>query len=95
MYRPGFAAEAKRLAHDTGLPLTGPKSKFQGCIDDLLDAGAQVACQSTVQALGLATVLDGAYASYDFGKSWTKIMNYTQLKLAGTSRSRFVFSITV
>ncbi|MHB8509669.1 MAG: hypothetical protein ACYDGR_13645 [Candidatus Dormibacteria bacterium] len=78
-------AEGAGQNNDAVYALVQDAVKFQGCSDDPLDSGNAVACQSTVTALGLATVLDGAYASYDFGKTWTKIMNYTQLKLGGNS----------
>ena len=45
---------------------------------------AASACNATVTGEAIATVLDGMYASYDFGKTWTKIMDYAQLKQAGT-----------
>ncbi|HVB26648.1 MAG TPA: hypothetical protein VNE21_01910, partial [Mycobacteriales bacterium] len=44
-------------------------------------------CNATVTAVALATYLDGMYATYDFGHSWTKIMDYTQTKYLGTNSS--------
>jgi len=61
--------------------------KFQGC-PDVLDTGKQVPCSGatgTGTGLALATYLDGMYASYDFGRSWTKIMDYTQTKYLHTN----------
>ncbi|MGI8609319.1 MAG: WD40/YVTN/BNR-like repeat-containing protein [Candidatus Dormibacteria bacterium] len=56
---------------------------FQGCLSDPLDI--QNACQSTVTGLTVATYLDGAYVSHDFGKTWTKIMDSAQLKAGGNT----------
>ncbi|HVA59284.1 MAG TPA: LPXTG cell wall anchor domain-containing protein [Mycobacteriales bacterium] len=61
-------------------------TKFQGC-PDALDAGVNPVCNSTVVGLGIATYLDGMYATYDFGHSWTKILDYTQTKYPGTNSS--------
>ncbi len=38
-----------------------------------------------MQAEGIGTILDGLYASYDFGKTWTKIMDFSQLQKPGTN----------
>jgi MYXO-CTERM domain-containing protein len=57
--------------------------KFNGC-PDLMDTVSPV-CQSLITAEGAATVLDGLYASYDFGKTWTKIMDWTQLRAPFTN----------
>ena len=61
-------------------------TKFQGC-PDVLDTGNNPGCNATVVGLGLATYLDGMYATYDFGHTWTKIMDYTQTKYPGTNSS--------
>ena len=58
--------------------------KFNGCPDVLDQTTPPQGCNATVNGEAVATVLDGMYASYDFGKSWTKIMDFTQLKQAGT-----------
>ena len=60
--------------------------KFQGC-PDALDTGitSGSACNGTATGLSVATYLDGMYATYDFGKSWTKILDYTQTKYTGTN----------
>src|SRR5205807_9072980 len=60
--------------------------KFQGCLD-VLDTASSPACSTTVNGETYATVLDGMYASYNFGHSWTKIMDFTQTKYAGTNSS--------
>ena len=60
--------------------------KFNGC-PDVLDTGTPPTCNATVSGLGFATYLDGMYATYDFGKSWTKIMDYTQTKYPNTGSS--------
>ena len=59
--------------------------KFNGC-PDVLDQ-VPPACQSTVTGEAIATVLNGLFVSYDFGKSWTKIMDSNQLKDPGTNSS--------
>lgn len=59
--------------------------KLQGCVD-VLDI--MPACQAT--AAGVAqggTVLDGAYVSKDFGRTWLKVMDWAQLKAPGTNSS--------
>ncbi|HEV3232822.1 MAG TPA: hypothetical protein VG245_11285, partial [Candidatus Dormibacteraeota bacterium] len=71
--------------NDAVFALVQDAVKFQGCVDDPTDTSVTIACQSTVQALGYGTVLDGAYASYDFGKTWTKIMVWNQLINGGNS----------
>ena len=58
--------------------------KFNGCPDVLDQTPPPQGCNSTATGAAIATVLDGMYASYDFGKSWTKIMDSAQLKQAGT-----------
>ena len=58
--------------------------KMQGC-PDVLDAGVNPVCNKDVTALGEASYLDGMYATYDFGHTWTKIMDYTQTKYPGTN----------
>ncbi|HET6811221.1 MAG TPA: hypothetical protein VFH50_09450 [Acidimicrobiales bacterium] len=56
--------------------------KFRHCTDDVTDTDLASVCSADVQAEGIATVLDGAYVTYDFGKTWTKIMNWSQLAKA-------------
>jgi hypothetical protein len=92
----GFAPDmvvgrtALGIAHGTGqdndavYALVEDATKFQQC-PDALDTGINPVCNSTVTGTGLATILDGLYASYDFGKSWTKIMDYTQTKYPNTN----------
>ena len=59
--------------------------KFQSCID-VLDV--EPVCDPTAgPASQGGTVLDGAYMSRDFGRTWTKIMDWTQLKAPGTNSS--------
>ena len=70
---------------DAVFALVQDQHKFQGCGDDPLDSGVTTACAPEIAALGYATVLDGAYASYDFGKTWTKIMNFSQLHVGANS----------
>ncbi|MFL5821984.1 MAG: WD40/YVTN/BNR-like repeat-containing protein [Solirubrobacteraceae bacterium] len=88
---PVFGRTALAVAHgphqtsDAVYALVEDARKFNGC-QDVLDT-VPTGCNSVIQAYGAATVLDGMYASYDFGKSWTKIMDYTQLKQPGTNSS--------
>jgi MYXO-CTERM domain-containing protein len=51
--------------------------KFNGC-PDYMDTAAPV-CVGTLSTLA-ATVLDGLYASYNFGASWIKVMDWSQLR---------------
>ena len=80
------------IAHGSGqdndavYALVEDATKFQGC-PDVLDATTTQVCNGTGTGLTLATYLDGMYATYDFGKSWTKIMDYTQTKYVGTNSS--------
>src|SRR5205807_1663343 len=93
----GFAATnvagrtALAVAHGAGqnsdavYAVVEDAQKFNGC-PDVLDRPSPV-CDKTVGGVVIATVLDGMYASYDFGKTWTKTMDYTQLKPPGTNSS--------
>jgi len=84
-----FGRTALAVAHGTGqdsddiYAIVQDAEKFNGC-PDVLDQVPPV-CSSTVTGEGIATVLDGAYASYDFGKTWTKIMDWSQLQRPGTN----------
>jgi hypothetical protein len=84
-----FGRTALGIAHGTGqnpdavYAIVQDAQKFNGCAD-VLDQSTS-GCNPTVVGEGVATVLDGMYASYDFGKTWTKIMDYTQLKQVGTN----------
>ena len=94
----GFAANrfvgrtALGIAHGAGqnndavYALVQDAQKFQGCLD-VLDTASSPACSTTVNGETYATVLDGMYASYNFGHSWTKIMDFTQTKYPGTNSS--------
>ena len=60
--------------------------KLQACAGDPLDSAIVPACGAgQVPSLVYATVLDGAYATYDFGATWTKVMNFSQLEAGGNS----------
>ena len=59
--------------------------KFKHCPDVLDQTVPAPSCNATVNGEAVATVLDGMYASYDFGTSWTKIMDFSQLKQPGTN----------
>jgi hypothetical protein len=84
-----FGRTALAVAHgphqnsDAVYALVEDAQKFNGC-QDVLDT-VPTSCNDVIQADGVATVLDGMYASYDYGKTWTKIMDYTQLKQPGTN----------
>jgi hypothetical protein len=94
----GFAPDpvvgrtALGIAHGAGqdndavYALVQDAQKFAGCFD-VLDTGLNPACNGTATGETLATYLDGMYATYDFGKTWTKIMDYTQTKYQGTNSS--------
>lgn len=94
----GFALDpivgrtALGIAHGTGqdndavYALVEDAQKFAGCAD-VLDTGLNPACNGTATGETLATYLDGMYATYDFGATWTKIMDYTQTKYQGTNSS--------
>jgi hypothetical protein len=58
--------------------------KFAGCVD-VLDVNPL--CEPTVGAVTQGTVLDAAYVTRDFGQTWTKIMDWTQLREPGTNSS--------
>ena len=68
--------------NDAVFALVQDAVKFRHCTDDVTDTDLASVCSADVQALGVATVLDGAYVTYDFGHSWTKIMNWSQLAKA-------------
>ena len=86
---PVFGRTALAVAHGAGensdavYALVEDALKFQGCLDVLDQPGS--VCQKDVQAEGLGTILNGLYASYDFGKTWTKIMDFSQLQKQGTN----------
>ena len=94
----GFAPDAVvgrtalGIAHGAGqdndavYALVEDATKFQGC-PDVLDQGVNPACNSTLTGEGFATYLDGMYASYNFGASWTKIMDFSQTKYPHTNSS--------
>jgi len=71
--------------NDAVFALVQDAIKLRHCADDPVDADVATVCEADVQALGYATVLDGAYATYDFGKTWTKIMNFSQLHQGGNT----------
>jgi hypothetical protein len=94
----GFAPDpvvgrtALGIAHGTGqdndavYAIVEDAQKFAGC-PDVLDTGLNPACNGTATGETLATYLDGMYATYDFGATWTKIMDYTQTKYPHTNSS--------
>jgi hypothetical protein len=93
----GFAPDnvvgrtALAVAHGSGqnsdavYALVEDAQKFNHCPDLLDTVNAAPTCNATLNGEAIATVLDGMYASYDFGKTWTKIMDWTQLKQPGTN----------
>ncbi|MBJ7610533.1 MAG: hypothetical protein JF887_14060 [Candidatus Dormibacteraeota bacterium] len=94
----GFAANnvvgrtALGIAHGAGqdndavYAIVEDATKFNGC-PDVLDTGINPAptCNGTAVGLGLATYLDGMYATYNFGTTWTKVMDYSQTKFLNTN----------
>lgn len=68
--------------NDAVFALVQDAVKFRHCTDDVTDTDLASVCNADVQAEGVATVLDGAYVTYDFGRTWTKIMNWSQLAKA-------------
>jgi len=58
--------------------------KLAGCLD-AVQAGLEVGTCLAAPVSGAPTVLDGAYVSKDFGRNWTKIMDWSQLQLPGTN----------
>jgi hypothetical protein len=93
----GFAPDnvvgrtALGIAHGSGqdsdaiYALVEDAQKFNHCPDILDTVNAAPTCNATVNGEAIATVLDGMYASYDFGKTWTKVMDWSQLKDPGTN----------
>jgi hypothetical protein len=71
--------------NDAVFALVQDAKKLQKCVDILDNNTATPVCNGNVQGLGLGTVLDGAYATYDFGKTWIKVMDYNQLKNGGNT----------
>jgi hypothetical protein len=59
-------------------------AKLAGCLDTV-QAGLEVGTCLAAPVKGAPTVLDGAYVSKDFGQTWTKIMDWSQLQLPGTN----------
>jgi hypothetical protein len=76
-------ASGPHQSSDAVYALVEDAVKFNGC-QDVLDRPSP-SCNSDVQGEGVGTVLDGMYASYNFGKSWTKVMDYSQLQQPGTN----------
>jgi hypothetical protein len=70
---------------DAVYALVQDAQKFNHCPDVLDQTVPPQACNATVNGEAVATVLDGMYASYNFGRTWTKIMDFSQLKQAGTN----------
>jgi hypothetical protein len=78
-------AQGRHQSSDAIYALVQDAQKFNGC-QDVLDRPSP-SCNKTVGGEAVATVLDGMYASYNFGKTWTKIMDFSQLKQPGTNSS--------
>jgi hypothetical protein len=76
-------ASGGHQSSDAVYALVEDARKFNGC-PDVLDHPTKT-CSGAAQGEGVGTILDGMYASYDFGKTWTKIMDYTQLQQPGTN----------
>jgi len=72
---------------DAVYALVEDAQKFNGCPDILDTPPPKPGCNATVNGEAVATVLDGMYASYDFGRTWTKVMDWKQLRQPGTNSS--------
>jgi hypothetical protein len=75
-------ADGVHQNNDAVFALVQDAVKFQQCTDDVTDTDTASVCNADAQAEGEGTVLDGAYVTYNFGKTWTKVMNWTQLAKA-------------
>jgi hypothetical protein len=78
-------ADGATQNNDAVFALVQDAQKLQHCVDVLDSPMPAGVCNGNAQGIGLATVLDGAYATYDFGKSWIKVMDYTQLRTGGNT----------
>ncbi len=76
-------ATGPHQSSDAVYALVQDAQKFNDC-PDVLDRPSK-ACNADVQGEAVGTVLDGMYASYNFGKTWTKIMDFSQLQQPGTN----------
>jgi len=70
--------------HDLVYALVQDAKKIAGCLDDA-QAGLSLGTCLTGTVTAPPTTLDGAYVSKNFGATWTKIMDWSQLILPGTN----------
>ena len=78
-------ADGSGQDHNIVYALVQDATKIQGCLS-VLGVDSNPGCKSTLAAAG-GTFLDGAYKSADFGQTWTKVMDWTQLKNDPTTGS--------
>jgi hypothetical protein len=70
--------------HNLVYAIVQDAAKVANCLD-LVQAGLEIGTCLAASTKGPPTVLDGAYVSKDFGRTWTKIMDWSQLELPGTN----------
>jgi len=70
--------------HDLVYAIVQDAQKIAGCLDEV-QAGLEVGTCLASGVKGPPTTLDGAYVSKDFGQTWTKVMDWSQLELPGTN----------
>ena len=83
------SAKGPNQDHNIVYALVHDPTKEDHCFDDF---GLPSQCQNSLPtpivptpAANLSTVLDGMYYSADFGTSWTKVMDWSQLDQPGTN----------
>ena len=77
-------AHGRGQNHDVVYAIVQDAQKIAGCLD-AAQAGLAVNTCLASSVKGPPTVLDGAYVSKDFGKTWKKIMDWSELELPGTN----------
>jgi len=70
--------------HDLVYAIVQDAQKIAGCLDEV-QAGLEVGTCLASGVKGPPTTLDGAYVSKDFGRTWIKVMDWSQLELPGTN----------
>jgi photosystem II stability/assembly factor-like uncharacterized protein len=78
--------------HDLVYAVVQDAKKIAGCLSD---AQGGLALPTCVPAAVSPTVLDGGYLSKDFGKTWTRIMDYKQLQLPGTNSALAPYGVAL
>ena len=70
--------------HNLVYAIVQDAKKLAGCLD-AVQGGLEVSTCLAASVSGPPTALDGAYVSKDFGQTWTKMMDWSQLTLPGTN----------